>query len=296
MTIGLSPIVSTAEAFAWIDAAGTVHPFTDATGYQVLPGVHGRWFPPVAWIEDAAPGLPGTVLRGVERKPLDWDLPIYVNGDSPAQLHQRKRDLMYWLDPSRGDGAFQNTAADGETRVLYCRSAGVDFVEDNPAHCFVVVSMHAPEPYWYAPAATSESYAAMFGAPVPFLSSPFFPLNLTSTVLFAGPTIDNPGDVESWPTWTVIGPGTNPSLRNTTTGEVLTFTRTLAAGDMIVATIARDSFTVTDGLGTRLYSTVSNASIPWSIRPGINRLQLGMEGATNASSITLAYTARFIGP
>jgi hypothetical protein len=297
VTIGLSPIPSLAEAFALIDADGGEHPLSQATGYMVLQGIRGRFWPAVSWVENRAPNIPGTVLQNVSVAPLDWDLPLLVTGETPAQLHQRVRDLVYWLDPRRGDVVFVNTAADGETRRLTCRCEGIDFVEDNPPHRRCLISFHAADPYWYAEDAEETTFSESFSTPVPFLNpSGFFPLNLSSSVLYSSPTIDNPGDTDSWPTWRIVGPGTNPSLRNLDTGEVMTFTRTLAAGDTILVELSRDAVIVTDALGTRLYSVMSNASVPWPIRPGINRAQIGMDGATSASSITISYVPRFLGP
>lgn len=300
MSIGLTPLSSVEQAFAWIDADGTTHTFGGASGYDVLAALRGRWMPPAGWIEDRAPGIPGTIIRGTQVNALDFDLPLLVTGASAAQLHQRLRDLMYWFDPRRGAGAFEATAPDGETRRLVCRAESVDVPEDgsNRGQDWqnVVVALHAPESYWYAPAAETFTYTESFSTPVAFLNDPFFPLNLTSSALYRAPTVDNPGTTESWPTWRISGPGTNPALRNTDTGEVMAFTRTLARGDLIVITLTRTSVTVTDGLGTRLYSTMTNPSVPWPIRPGINHVQIGMDGATSDSSVTLQYTPRFIGP
>lgn len=298
MSIYLTLTPSSPEAFAWIDADGNEHALDYATtGYMVLEGITDRWLPPVEWVEDGVPYIDGAVFRDVNVRPLDWTLPVLVTGSTPAQLHQRVRDLVTWMAPQRGDGVFKNTAADGETRKLTCRVESLDFVEESPPHRRIVVSLHAADPYWYADEATAETFTVNVGDPDPFLDpGGFFPLGLSSSVFFAGPSVDNPGDVESWPTWTIQGPGVNPSLRNVTTGEVMTFSRTLGAGEMIVIELRRDSATITDGLGTRLYSALSNPSTVWPIQPGINRLQIGMSGATDASSVTLTYTPRFLGP
>lgn len=295
MTIGLSPISAFPEAYAWIDADGNEHVFDHTTGYQIERVVTGRWWPPVDWIEDKAPGIPGAVPQSVQIGPLDWDMPLHISGDTPAQLHQRVRALMYWLDPRRGDGQFKNTAADGSTRLLTCRVEQVAFPEDAPGYRKAMVSLHAADPYWYADEEETATYSEDISAPATFFPITF-PFLFPSNTLFDAPTIDNPGDTESWPTWRIVGPGTNPSLQNRDTGEVMTFTRTLAAGDTILVELSRESVIVTDSLGTRLYSIMTNPSRPWPIRPGINRVQIGMSNATSASSITLTYTPRFIGP
>lgn len=301
MSIGLSPISSVEQAFSLIDASGAAHVLGGATGYDVLANLSRRWFPEAGWIENRAPNIPGTILQNVTIDTLDFPLPILVTGDGPAQLHQRLRQLVYWLDPRRGDIALQVTAPDGVTRRITCRVRSVDVPEDgrNRGHDWqnVVTELHAADPYWYAEDAETATYSTDFDTPAAFLNpAGFFPLSIASSVLFAAPTIDNDGDTESWPTWRIVGPGTNPSLRNITTGEAMVFTRTLAAGDTILVELSRESVIVTDSLGTRLYSVMANTSKPWPIRPGINRVQIGMDQATDASSITLEYLPRFIGP
>lgn len=301
MTIGLSPITSVEQAFAWVDAGGTVHALGGASGYDVLAALSGRWFPPAAWIEERAPGIPGTILLGNEVKSLDFPLPLLVTGTGAAQLHQRLRDLMYWTDPRRGDCWFRATAPDATTRQIRVRVRSVDVPEDGGNRGFdwqrVILDLHAPEAYWEATEPEEATYNQNFGVPAVFLNPvSFFPLNLTGNVLFAGPVIDNLGDTESWPTWQITGPGTNPSLRNLDTGEQMTFTRTLGVGEIILIELTRSSVIVTDAFGTRLYSTMTNPSVPWPIRPGLNHAHLGMSDATSASSIALSYTPRFIGP
>jgi hypothetical protein len=296
MPIYLTEIPSSPEAFAWIDADGAEHALDYATtGYMVLPGVRGRWLPPVDWVEDGIPYIDGAVLRDVNVRPLEWDLPLLVTGTTPAQLHQRVRDLVTWMAPQRGDGIFVNTAADGETRRLTCRVDSIDFVEDNPPHRRVVVGLHAADPYWYADADETETWSQNFGLPSP----PFpvtFPWLFPSNILFAAATVDNPGDVESWPSWRIVGPGTNPSLRNVTTGETMVFSRTLGLGESILVELTRDAVSITDGLGTKLFSTLSNPSVAWAIQPGINNIQVGMADATSDSYVTLTYRPRFVGP
>jgi hypothetical protein len=300
--IYLSLISSAEQAFAWTDPGGTRHALgVGGTGYDVKTGIRGRWFPPMTPVEDSVPYIPGAVLRDVNVGTLDFPVPLLISGDTPAQLRQRLRDAMYWFSPGRGDGIFECTGPDGITRLLNCRVREIDVIEDWPQQSYltqdVILSLHAADPYYYADEATVETFTVNIGEPEPFLHpGGFFPLHLSSNVFFAGPTIDNPGQVESWPTWTIRGPGTNPSLRNATTGEVMTFGRTLGAGEMIVVALSRAGATITDGLGTRLYSTLSNPSTVWAIQPGINRVQIGMSGATSASSVTLTYTPRYLGP
>lgn len=296
MPIYLTLTSSYPEQYAWIDADGAEHVLDGTTGYQVERGVRGRWFPGAQWVEDEIPFIPGSVLRGVNVTPLDWLLPLHISSSTPAQLAQRMRDLMYWFEPSRGTGYFRNTAADGATRLLPCRVEKVDFVEDVPDWRKAIVSLHAADPYWYADAPETEVHTANLGTPVAFLSSEFLPFQFNSDVFFAGSTVDNPGQVESWPTWRIVGPGVNPSLRNYTYGEVMTFDRTLGVGEVILIELERAGVNITDGLGTKLFSRLSNPSVAWSIRPRLNNVQIGMQGATAASSVTLTYTPKFLGP
>jgi hypothetical protein len=298
--IYLTAITSVEQAFAWTDPGGTRHVLGFAgSGYDVLTGLRGRWMPPATPVEDEISYIPGSVLRDVNVRPLDFPLPILVSGESAAQLHQRLRDLMYWFSPGRGDGIFESRAPDGTTRLLNCRAREIDLVEEWPQRSEttqqVIVSLHAADPYWYADADETATWSQNFGLPSP----PFpvtFPWLFPSNILFAAATVDNPGQVESWPTWLIVGPGSNPSLRNVTTGETMVFGRTLGLGESILVELSRDAVNITDGLGTKLFSTLSNPSVAWAIQPGINQIQVGMAAATSASYVTMAYRPKFLGP
>jgi hypothetical protein len=300
MVVYLSPLTSVDQSFAWTDPGGTRHEFGfTGSGYDVLVGLRNRWMPPATPVEDEIPFIPGSVLRGVNVRPLDFPLPVLVSGDTRAQLRQRLRELMYWFSPGRGDGIFEATAPDGEVRLLHCRARDIDLVEDWPQASELtqqlVIGLHASDPYWYAEDAEESTFIENFGLPSP----PFpvtFPWLFPSNILFAATTVDNPGQVESWPTWRIVGPGENPSLRNVTTGEVMTFTWTLGMGESIVVELERASVNITDGLGTKLFSRLTNPSTAWAIQPGLNNVQVAMDEATSDSYVTLAYTPRFLGP
>jgi hypothetical protein len=297
----LLPLVSVEQAFAWIDAYGVRHDLTDpADGYAVLVGITDRWMPATRWIEDRIPFVPGAKLRAATSEPLDFDLPIEVSASSPAQLHQRIRDLMGWFNPMAGSGVLESTAPDGSVRVLACRAELVRVPEDLQARGAteqdVSIPLHAPDPYWTDPAPTVVTYTLDPGPAGGFFKDPFFPMYLASSTVFATPTLNNPGDFEGYPTWAITGPGSNPVLRNLTSGKEIVFGHALGAGEQILIDTRQDDPTVTDGLGTNLFPRVALGSDLWPMARGFNSIQLEMDGATAASSIVLSYTPRFIGP
>ncbi len=290
-------------------AADDEHPLTGGAKIDVPYGLRGLDMPPSALIAQAVPLQPGARVRRVRVEPREVDLPLEILGESRADLRAELRRWTGRFNPRRPDGSprtvrLRATTALGDVRdltCLYLRGLEGQITED--ALGFrqrAVVTLYAGDPYWYDATATLDALYTAGSAPrASFLGGRFLPLRLSSSTVFAQPTVDNPGDAEGWPVWTVIGPGVNPVLRNLTTGEYLELALTLLRGER-VAIDTRPTFHVGGKTvrheGKNAFGALSAASALWSLLPGDNSLQLELSGATADSSIRLAFQAPRLGP
>lgn len=298
----MAPVVDTDSLLhSWVEASGTEHDLDGTEGVAVqLASTVGS--PVVEIVSAPTPFRSGARTRRVNIRPRPIDLTLHIDGASATQVQQRLDALARWLDPSRGDGRLRVRRPDGTVRELWCRRSGgldVDYREGVELWQDVLATLQATDdPYAYDVDPTEQTFTV--GAALGFFTDPFFPIKLTSSTVLASATVNNTGDVEAWPVWTITGPGTNPVLRNVTTGQVTAFETTLVSGQQLILDtrpVARRGagvLPVHDNLGSNLYPSLLTPTL-WPLAVGVNQLQIEMNGADAASSVELEYTRRWWG-
>lgn len=267
------------EVIEWIDADGV------ATVLEVQWGASGRFMPPVDMEEEQVPGQPGSRLRDVEHGPRDFVLPLWIGDSSPAALRLLIRDLVGKMDPTRGPGRIRVTSTAGDQREITCSySSGLDLVEKfgdaGPEFQRAPLVMRAHDPYWYAVSEVVHKWGP--GEPSTFFPLP--PIRLSSSEVFADVTVDAVGDApETWPVWTIQGPGADVVLRNVTTGKSLTLDIALAGESVTIDTRpGRKLITLSDG--TNLWGEVVMPSSLWPLKRGLNAIRVEMASAVASTA------------
>jgi len=280
------------ETFVWTDPDGT------ETSLQVERQTQGRFAPPTKFVTDTSPTMPGSLMRSARHESRRIVVPIVIQASTPTLLRDSLRDLNYALDPVRGPGTLTVTGPDGYDRIVnaYLEDGmGLDETlnETTNGKTWQRASLQffCEEPYWLDATSTSETigYAATTST-----FFPLFPLILTSSSVFGSATINNTGDVQTWPRWTVTGPGSAIYIRNLTSDEMIYLDTTLTAGETITIDTAPGIRTITKNDGTSLFSAMSTDSVLWPLIVGNNRVQLEMSSATASSSIAYSYERRWL--
>lgn len=284
------------ETITWIDADGTSYQLSGQSDRGVLQGLQGRFMPPFRRTEDVVPLQPGARLRDVQADAREVDVPISFKSASATALRTQVRAFLLRFSPARGDGKLRVTGPGGDQRELICRYAGGMELDEGQgvygaAFQRAVLTFRAVDPYWYATSATVATYTT--GEVATFF--PFFPLRISASEIFADATVDNGGDVETWPEWIVTGPGSSIVLRNLTTGKLLSIGTTLADGETATVDTAPGAKKVEKNDGTNLFSTLSSDSSLWPLERGSNSIRIEMTGATADSSVQLTFTPRYLG-
>jgi phage-related protein len=280
------------EVTVWVDAEGSMLPLA------VEWRASGRFAPPTEREEEAVPGQPGARLRTVRHGVRDFSLALWITGTDEADLRTQMRALTYSMDGVRGDGRIRVTAPGGDQREIACRvTAGLEMTEvlgdtSGPTAQRAVVTFRAVDPYWQDTTDTASGPWAQGGTAAGFF--PFFPLRLTSSEVLATAIVDNLGDVDAWPVWTIAGPGSTITLRNQSTGKVLTLDTTLLGGESVVIDTRPGYKTVTKNDGSNLYGSLSSASSLWSLQRGANSIQIEIGGATSATSVSVLRRHKYL--
>jgi len=209
-----------AEQMAWIDPASATTLLDGSGNYKAIMGRTGILAAPQTFIEEALPLQDGVRFRQVTTAVNTPIVPVTITAASESALITAYRALRAAMNPKRGAGILQYTAADATVRQLNCylesglegdESMGNRFV----GYIKVPLQFRAQDPFWYDATATTATYTT-----------------------FGSRTINNTGDVECWPTWTIHGPTTNLTISNTTTGKSMVFTLTLGGSDVLVINTA----------------------------------------------------------
>lgn len=271
--------------------------YIDANGREfelkyVLKGLDGRFMPPVSYVEDEIPFQYGSRARQLKVAPREVDLPFLIKGASRQELRTKVREIINTFNPMIGDGRLQVTSYDGSQRELYCRYAGgLEFEESGLNFQKFILVLRAFDPFWYDTNTIVETFT--IGEPATFF--PMFPLRLSSSTVFADTTIENSGDVETWPEWIIKGPGEKIIFYNLTTGEKLFLNTSLLEGETITIDLKPGKKTIKKNDGTNLFGTLTDDSTLWALQQGVNNIRIEMSNATLQSSVQLSYKNRYLG-
>ncbi|MDF2792061.1 MAG: hypothetical protein K0S80_5163 [Neobacillus sp.] len=288
----------TKQIISWIDANGVEHLLSDSANFQVLLGSKGFYMPPFSFAEEEVPFQPGSRLRNVKVKARDVDLPLRIIGINEIDLENNLRNITRIFNPLKADGKIKVTGYDGSQRELFCRYTGGFEMEESSSTRRrtwqkAVGVFRAFDPFWYDSSTKVQTFKINES---PGLFFPILPLRLASSTVFADISIDNTGDVETWPEWIITGPCDSVTLTNLTTGETTNLEVTLEVGETITIDTRPFQKTITKSDGTNLFYTMTDDSSLWSIQDGNNAIQIQMANATADSSVQLTYRNRYWGP
>jgi hypothetical protein len=281
---------------SFTDPAGAVTAFSSwENGWALQPGAKGLDMPTYAFTQDESPGIDGYEIRQVRAQGKEIILPIaFWADDSRAAYLTRRRTLIRSLNPKRGPGTLTVTQADGSARTIGARySTGLEGDESldtaGARWCMSALTFACPSPFWLGAEVTTEWRAAVSGTFFPLL-----PLTVGNSQVLGAVTVDNDGDDDAYPVWTITGPATSVSLTNTTTGQTLLLTHTITIGDTIVIdTRERQQTALLNGV-TNLWGDLSDASTMWPLETGINDLTLTVAGSTSNTRVRMTYQPRYL--
>jgi len=107
-----------------------------------------------------------------------------------------------------------------------------------------------------------------------------FPLDFNQTISGGVMTLTNNGNADAWPTFTVLGPMTGPTITNLTTGQKLVFNPvvTVIPGGIEMVIDTRPSVRTVRGAGTSVRQLLISAD--WFAVPAGSSIQVGITSST----------------
>ncbi|MET7984565.1 phage tail domain-containing protein [Streptomyces sp. NPDC005281] len=266
------------------------------------PGASGLDMPPYELHTDDSPNLDGTMYRGARAAARQILLPLFVYGVDRKTFLSFKRKLANALNPKNGYAVLTFVEQDGVARRLQCYYvSGMEGSEAVGTSGFswmaYGIQLMAMDPWFYGDVNTEANWS--FGQSYPLLGNPFLPLKLNSGTPATGTLIvDNPGDIEAWPVWTITGPlksfnftGPDGSAWGIPTqpggADCLAVGRTLTVD-------SRPGWkTVTDDQGTNYFPLLSANPVLWSIPAGTTTVQANLVSGSGTPTVKMDLLPRY---
>lgn len=281
------------ETFLWVD------PDNGQTILDTEWNAEGRFAADPEFESEGVPGQPGERLRAVRHGVHEFTLPFWLHEASEEALRSALRSIIYKMDATRGEGRLRVVAPGGDEREIFCRVAtglGISEVLGQDSGFYaqrITPVFRAYDPYWYAVAETAVVYT---GAAEVRTFFPFFPLFLSAAAVFADDTVNNPGDFEAWPVWTISGPASNITVTNLTTGKSFSLTLTLGSAQTLVIDLRPGAKTLLLDDGTSAFSLLTATSSLWALAQGDNNIRVSMDSTSTSSFVRLAFRPRYLSP
>jgi hypothetical protein len=280
------------------------------TGFQnrwwpaivIQPGASGLDMPPFELHADDSPNLDGSIYRGSRAVARQILLPVFVYGVDRKTLTSFKRKLASALNPKNGFCVLTFIEQDGAARRIKCYYVnGMEGNESVDTSGFDWVSygiqLTAVDPWFYGD--TEEVADWTFGTPLPFLGNPFFPIKLSTGTPASGQLIvNNPGDIEAWPVWTITGPlksfkFTGPDGSSWGIPAAAGGADVLANGRTLTVDSRPGYKTITDDLGTNYFPLMSANPNFWSVPVGTSTIQADLVAGSGTPSVKVEIFPRY---
>lgn len=262
----------------------------DSSDFVLATGVTGFGIPATNVRIDESAG-PGGTWRFTKRGVRDLDLPLVILGTDRADVETKLRRMARLLQDTSGATKIVANYSDGSSVFLeahYVGGAETQFGEDaNSFFCRWVIQMQAPQPYWAT--VNSESFTVGSGSTGRGLLPQLTKLKVSSSQALGVVNVNNPGDVATYPIWTLRGPADFVTISN----GVQSFTYDAAIGEDSTITINTESGEVSDEEGTNQYSNLAAAPKLFPLPPGLNSLNITGTGATSSTIISCFYSPRY---
>lgn len=285
------------DTFSILDAEDNETMLDGTAGIKVL-SARGLFMPPMDHETDDIPLSDGEYLRDAKVESNRIRLEIGIEGSSPADLRSKLNELTYSLLATRGDCKLKVVGPSSGEYYINCRyrdGLGLRLDQRNHGSNWhkADIDLEAYDPFWYGSDITDQyttgETAGWF---------PIFPLTLSASGIFADADINNIGRYKAFPRWAIMGPGTNPILRNTDTGEYISITYTLGEGESIAidTRLGIKTILLNDGTNLRSGGYVSRYSTLFPLAKGTNSIRLEMTGSNDNSYLSCTYAPRYLGP
>jgi hypothetical protein len=278
----------------------------DGSELAWVEGEAGVGMAPVGRDRQQGPQQHGAANRGFRLLSRTFTLIFGMRGATLAELYDKRAALLELCAPTDTPLTCRWELDNGAVRQLeayYASDLAYPSQDRMGFYQRVGVGFEALDPTFYDPTGVSVSFGIAASANS-FTVPLAIPWAIGASTINQAVSVAYPGSWRASPTITIVGPITNPIVRNVTTGEKLDFTGiTVAAGDSYVIDTRYSVATVTDAAGVdrtanltddshlTTFHLASRADVPG----GVNDLSVTGTAATAATQVYVQFYPRYLG-
>lgn len=260
---------------------------------QLMPGVKLFDAAPITPTLRRSALIPGARWTGVQVEEQGLLLPINVVGSDWRSYRDLEQAFFAGLAPD-APVVIAVTSPDGVSRTMECYFTTPGDITDDIDPLLVwyrsyQIGFVAPDPYWHGEVVRQPLDVQ---DPLPFFPGP--PFHINPRKVGAKSSINNPGDVPSWPRYTIAGPAASWTVG---VGDaVVSASNALAATDYIAIDSAPGKRSIVDAAGNRQYQNMDAvffAPVPAGRQVPITT---AFSGAASTSGITVELTPLYRRP
>lgn len=287
------------DRISFIDSAGVEYTLHEDSGAFVT-ALSNVGMPEVELFSQRTPFQDGEQYLGSRFKSRKIIVGIYLYPGNRDMLYQKHQEVLAALNPQKGKGILKWVLNDGTTRYIDVYFSGGLTYNTDAQHAFMrqvdVIELTAMNPFWYNPLKRTEAFSMVQSSS--FLLPMTLPFILPSSGIVVQQSVENRGDINASPIITVVGPGSNPIVRNVTTGEVTDINLSIAAGESIVIDTRFGVKSVVynqPGGQSSVIGYMSSSSVFVGMLPGVNTIQCSMNNTTTDSRFEIEWYDYYLG-
>lgn len=280
---------------------------------RFIQSFDGYGMSPIKYVEQQGALQHGTTIYDykLQRRIIQWT--IRQSGCSRWDYWEKRAQFLDTLRPNRhtlnnfGPGKLRKYLPDGAIRDVDVHlergpmfSSPTEYWDEwgfTEALRFI-----APDPTFYDPTILSIS-ASLAVAPLELEFPATFPIDFGDSLISDTGNINYLGTWLTYPTIVITGPVSGFRITNTATGEVITLSHAIPAGDTVTISLQYGDKSVEDAAGTSLIGSILPESdlATFHVAPepeaagGVNPINIIGAGAGAATQINVSYNTRYIG-
>lgn len=304
------------EFAQYITPDGTVYDFDNSLDQFMLAGFRGLGMPGITYQTQRGPFQDGETPLGFKLEPRIIQLLHRRNGCSRDEYWAIRANLLDIFRPNR---QFAGVFETGQLRIIQPDLTKRDlnvFIQSGPE--FVgreqgrwdefsiqeVIQFIAHDPVLYDPDEHIFSFALPSGGIDELTYDITFPIEFSSNATMETDTIAYNGTYKSYPKLILVGPMTNPIIRNLSTNTKIELTMTINLAQTVTIDLSPGNKSVTDDMNNNLIGNLTTDSdlagfylAPSPEAPsGINSFGVwANEISSGVSTIYIRYFEKFIG-
>lgn len=233
-------------------------------------------------------GLHGAFYYG--RRPITITAVVHEH-DTPTERNWMLNNLNRASNAMRSDSLLEWTPDGGIPQFVAVRRQQATRVTGG-WNKEVLLALVAADPFIYSSELHTSSVSAgqtsgVTGGAGFDLS---FPVDFGEAAITGQLDVENQGSDIAYPLLTIHGPGTNPAIKNQTTGETLSFIYTLGAGETLTIDTRPTNRTVLlNGAVPRYRAVDFLNTVWWGLVPGINDIRLLWSSYSAGASVDVEW-------